>query len=704
MSDTPLTGSHANRLVHESSPYLQQHANNPVDWYPWADEALARAREEDRPILLSVGYSACHWCHVMERESFENPQIASLMNARFVNVKVDREERPDIDEIYMTAVQAMTGQGGWPMTVFLTPDLRPFYGGTYFPPEDRHGHPGFPRVLQAVAEHYNSQRERVEEQAEKLRSFIEQNADPLTRGDDLDGARGHDILQKAVHGLVSQHDERFGGFSTDGPKFPNAAGLSLLLRHWHASGDGAALAAATHTLESMARGGIYDHLGGGFHRYSVDERWLVPHFEKMLYDNALLVPVYVDAWQATSTPLFARVVRETLDYVLREMTSDCGGYCAAQDADTESEEGKYFVWTPEQVEDVLDDEEAARLFCAFYDITPQGNFEGNCILHTDADIDEQARLLGVTAQRMQAAVEDGRRRLFEARTWRVTPDRDDKVLVAWNGMMISAMARGYQAFGEASWLNSAQVAAQFVLDHLIVEGSLRHSWKDGRASVGAFQDDYAAFIGGLVDLYEASFEPSWLVAAVTLADGMIERFWDADGEGGFYFADAGQADLLVRTKNPFDGATPSGNSMAALVLLRLGALTEKTRFLQRAQGTLQAYVSLLESSPTACCLMACALSQFRSGALELAFVGTAETRQPFLRLAHDRYLPNRVISGASTTVTEQTADLLPLLRDRRPDADGGASAYVCRNAVCSLPLKDTSSLAMVLDESVRSVT
>ena len=694
----------ANRLVHETSPYLQQHAHNPVDWYPWAEEALSRARDEDRPILLSVGYSACHWCHVMERESFENPQIAALMNERFVNIKVDREERPDIDEIYMTAIQAMAGQGGWPMTVFLTPELRPFYGGTYFPPDDRHGRPGFPRVLQAVREHFDSQRDRVEEQAEKLHSFIAQNADPLMRGEGLEGARGHEILQTAAQGLVSQHDERFGGFSPEGPKFPNSAGLSLLLRHWHVSGDEAALGAATHTLDCMAQGGIYDHLGGGFHRYSVDERWLVPHFEKMLYDNALLAPVYVDAWQVTSNPRYARVVRETLDYVLREMTTRDGGYCAAQDADTEGEEGKFFVWTPEQVEDVIDDEETARLFCAFYDITQQGNFEGNSILHTAADVEEQARLLGVSEQALETALDDGRRRLFEDRSWRVAPGRDDKVLVAWNGMMISAMARGYEAFGETAWLDSARLAARFLLDQLVVGGELWHSWKDGKAPVGAFQDDYAALIGGLVDLYEASFEPTWLAAAVVLADEMIARFWDADGEGGFYYAEAGRADLLVRTKNPFDGATPSGNSMAAMALLRLAALTDETRFQQHAEGTLQAYVSLLESAPTACCLMACALSQYRSGVLELSFVGAPRDRAPLLRVAHDRYLPNRVVSGADAMVHGDGAGLLPLLRERRPAADGSAQSYVCRDAVCSAPLQGESALAALLDESVRSAT
>ncbi|HJP29057.1 MAG: thioredoxin domain-containing protein [Candidatus Latescibacteria bacterium] len=702
MPDNPVAVPHANRLASETSPYLQQHAHNPVDWYPWGEEALNRAAEEDLPILLSVGYSACHWCHVMERESFENSEIAAQMNARFVNIKVDREERPDVDEIYMSAVQAMTGQGGWPMTVFLTPDLRPFHGGTYYPPEDSHGRPGFRRVLQAVSEHYARQRDRVEDQAEKLRSFLRQNADPLDGGDDLDDDRCQDILDAAVQALIDQHDGRCGGFSLQGPKFPNSAALSLLLRHWHATGDDAVLQVAVHTLTHMARGGIFDQLGGGFHRYSVDERWLVPHFEKMLYDNALLVPVYVDAWQATGKPLFGRVVRETLDYVVREMTSAEGGYCAAQDADSEGEEGRFFVWTPEAVEDVIDDEHTAKRVCAYYDITPEGNFEGDSVLHVSADIDEQARLLGVSRTELQSAIDDGRRRLFEARAWRCAPGRDDKVLAAWNGLMISAMARGYEAFGESAWLDSATMAARFLLEHLVVDGSLRHGWKDGQASVHAFQDDYAALVGGLVDLYEATFEPRWLASAVDLAEQMIERFWDTDGEGGFYYAEADRSDLIVRTKNPFDGATPSGNSLAALALLRLATLTDVNRFRDCAEATLRAYGGLLQSSPLACCHMACALSQFRCGPLELTFMGAAEARRPFLRTTHESYLPNRVISGAETASDDSTTDLLPLLRERHLPADGSLHVYVCRNSSCSAPLTDVAEFSRTLAPDIRA--
>lgn len=694
-----MSGAPANRLAQETSPYLQQHAHNPVDWYPWGEEALTRAREEDRPILLSVGYSACHWCHVMERESFENASIAAVMNDLFVNIKVDREERPDVDEIYMTAVQAMTGQGGWPMTVFLTPELRPFYGGTYYPPDDRHGRPGFGRVLQAVSEHFANQRERVEEQADKLSGFLEQNADPLTNNDDdLRGDRGHDLLQASAQALIQQHDERFGGFRQDGPKFPNSAGLSLLLRHWHSSGDAAALHVATHTLRQMARGGIFDHLGGGFHRYSVDERWLVPHFEKMLYDNALLVPVYVDAWQVTHEPLFSSVVTETLDYVIREMSVTGGGYAAAQDADTEGEEGKFFVWTPEQVEEAIDDDDASRLFCAFYDVTPHGNFEGHSILHVEEPVSEQARLLGVDEPHLQQVLASGRQALFSARSWREAPGRDDKVVVSWNGMMLSAMSRGAQALGRTEWLESALACGQFLQQNLMVDGLLRHSWKDGVVGTQAFQDDYAALICGLVDLYEASLEERWLQWAVELADGMIATFWD-DARGGFFFADGGRTDLIVRTKNAFDGATPAGNSMAALGLLRLSALTGQARFADRAEATLQAYAGLLANAPSACQHMACALHQYREGPLEVSVVGESESRAALLRTTHDHYLPNRVLSGTSDG--SAAADIVPCLRDRQAGPDGVARAWVCRDFTCSAPVVDVAELTALLRQSVR---
>ena len=688
MAPDAASSPRPNRLSRETSPYLRQHALNPVEWFPWGAEALDLARERDRPILLSVGYSACHWCHVMERESFEDESIAGLMNQHFVNIKVDREERPEVDEIYMAAVQAMTGSGGWPMTVFLTPDLRPFFGGTYFPPDDRHGRPGFGRVLQAVASHYREHRERVEERAEELRRFLVRNASPLARSEAIAGG----LVEAAARQLVSDHDETHGGFSARGPKFPNSGGLSLLLRHWRDSGDRPALAAATHTLTCMARGGIYDHLGGGFHRYSVDERWLVPHFEKMLYDNALLIPVYLDAWQATGTDLYECVARESLDYVIREMTTPEGGYCSAQDADSEGEEGRFFLWTPEQVEEVVEDEETARLFCRSYDVTPEGNFEGSNILHQSSGPEALARFLDVDPERLAAAA-TARAALFEARRQRVAPDRDDKVIVSWNGLMISAMARGSQVLGSADYLASAAAAARFLLDSLVVDGQLRHVHKDGRARIPAFQDDYAALLTGLVDLYEATFEVAWLQEATLLARTMIDRFRDSE-EGGFYFVQAGREDLLVRTKNPFDGATPAGNSLAAMGLLRLAALTGETDFHRCAEETLHLYARLLERSPAACPFMACALHQYRNGPLEVTVVGAVDSRRPLVEAANRPYLPTRALSGGDGDTAGEA--IVPALRDRRPGAAGEARAYVCRDSVCSAPVSDVSEFSRLL--------
>ena len=681
-----------NRLSRETSPYLQQHAHNPVDWFPWGGEALDLARRQDRPILLSVGYSACHWCHVMERESFENAAIAALMNRHFVNIKVDREERPEVDEIYMAAVQAMTGSGGWPMTVFLTPDLRPFFGGTYFPPDDRYGRPGFGRVLEAVAAHYSDHRDRVEERAAELRRFLVQNAAPLARS----GAIADGLVEAAVRQLVRDHDETHGGFSNQGPKFPNSGGLSLLLRHWSDGGGESALEAASHTLTQMARGGIYDHLGGGFHRYSVDERWLVPHFEKMLYDNALLVPVYLDAWQATGTDLYESVARETLDYVIREMTAPEGGYCSTQDADSEGEEGRFFVWAPEQVEEVIEDEETARLFCRTYDVTPEGNFEGRSILHLSSEPEGLARFLGVDPQGLASANSAARAALFEARRRRVAPDRDDKVIASWNGLMVGAMARGAQVLGDPAYLASAGQAARFVLDRMVPEGRLLHVYKDGEARIAACQDDYAALVAGLVDLYEATFEAGWLREATTLARAMIERFRDPD-EGGFFFVDAGRDDLLVRTKNPFDGATPAGNSLAAMALLRLGALTGEADFHRCAEETLHLYARLLERSPGACPFMACALHQYLRGPLEVTVVGAEDSRRPFVEAANRPYLPTRVLSGGAGVAAAAEA-VVPALAERRPGAGGGARAYVCRDSVCSAPVEDVAELTRLLAE------
>jgi len=677
----------ANRLQGETSPYLRQHAHNPVDWFPWGDEALELARREDRPILLSIGYSACHWCHVMERESFEDEAIAGIMNEHFVNIKVDREERPDLDEIYMTAVQAMTGSGGWPMTVFLKPDLQPFYGGTYFPPEDRYGHPGFPRVLQALAQHYREQRDRVEESAGQLMRALRQNVEFLRPHDSL----GEGILENAYRQLRDSFDARHGGFGS-APKFPSSMSLSLLLRYFRRSGREEARDMALLSLRKMANGGMYDQLGGGFHRYSVDERWLVPHFEKMLYDNGLLVWVYLEAFQLTGDEFYSRVVRETLDYVRREMTGPEGGFFATQDADSEGEEGKYFTWKPEELEALLGEEEG-RLLARYFDVTSGGNFEeGQSILHVDAEMEDLARLLGEEEEHLRGVIQRGREKLFEVRSRRIPPGTDEKILVAWNGLMISAMARAYQILGEDAYLGAGAKAADFILEKMVVDGRLMHTSKDGQARIPAYQDDYACLINSLLDLYEASFDLRWLRMARKLNREMMELFWD-EREGGFFFTKEGETELIVRTKNPFDNAVPSGNSIAALVLLRMARMEGDEELRERAEQTLLLFGELMQRSPSGCAQMLCALDFFEDESFEVALVGSQEEREDLARALHRHFLPNKVVVGGDPGFhSDRIEENLPLLKGKLEPGKGTARAYVCRDFICSQPVEDADGL------------
>src|SRR5579864_4456591 len=512
-----------NRLANETSPYLLQHAHNPVDWYPWGPEALARARAEDKPILLSIGYSACHWCHVMERESFENPRIAELMNASFVSIKVDREERPDLDGIYMQAVQAMTGQGGWPMTVFLTPEGTPFYGGTYYPPTDRGQMPGFPRVLVAIADAWRTRREEVLASGTRLRDELRASAQLSARG----GSLNEDMLREGARGLVSQYDPDAGGFG-HAPKFPQPMAIEFLLRWWKRSHDETALKVVSHTLERMASGGIYDHLGGGFARYSTDNEWLVPHFEKMLYDNAQLTRAYLMAYQATDNAFFQHVAEEVIEYVLRDMTDESGGFYSTEDADSEGEEGKFYLWTPSEIAALLGEDDA-RLFCAFYDVGTPGNFERLAsILRVQHTPHEVATRLGVTETEVLSALERGRAVLFQARNKRVRPARDEKVLASWNGMMLRELAEAAAVLDRHHFLRAAERNAQFLLTNMYVDGRLHRTWKPGRmARLNGYLEDYANVADGLLALYEATFEPRWLNASIELADRMLQDFSDS---------------------------------------------------------------------------------------------------------------------------------------------------------------------------------
>ncbi|MBI2504933.1 MAG: thioredoxin domain-containing protein [Candidatus Latescibacteria bacterium] len=678
-----------NRLSAETSPYLRQHASNPVDWYPWGEEALSRARAEDRPILLSVGYSACHWCHVMERESFEDDQIARLMNERFVNIKVDREERPDLDEIYMGAVQAMTGSGGWPMTVFLTPDQRPFYGGTYFPPADRYGRPGFPKVLQAVADFYRTHRDQVDSQASRLTEALQQNA-VLREGEaGLDA----ELIENACRQLKGNFDPAHGGFG-QAPKFPASMSLALLLRHHRRTGDEETLEMVETTLKKMAQGGIYDQLGGGFHRYSVDERWLVPHFEKMLYDNALLTWVYLEAYQLTGEPCYRQVVEETLEYVLREMTRPGGGFYAAQDADSEGEEGRFFAWDPDEVAAVLGVEQA-RLFNRYYGISEEGNFEhGKSVLHVAAPLQGVARLLRVEAGELQRAVAEGRQRLLRARQQRVPPGRDDKIIASWNGLMISALARAGQALGDRAYLEAASASAAFILEQMTEGGTLRHTYGEGQARLEAYQDDYASLVNALLDLYEATFERRWLQAARHWCAAMVERFWDEE-QGGFFFTARRAETLIVRTKSPYDNPTPSGNALGVLVLLRLGEMTGDGEMRTRAERTLRLFGGLMRQVPGASAQMLCALDFYLSDPWQIAVVGPGA--EQLLRVVRGRFLPAKVLVGAlpGDDPAEVVRDL-PLLAGKIPVSAGRASAYLCRNFTCSPPVGESEALSAML--------
>ena len=679
-SETP---THSNQLAHETSPYLLQHAHNPVDWYPWGEEALDIARADDRPIFLSIGYSACHWCHVMERESFEIEETAALMNANFVNIKVDREERPDLDAIYMEAVQAMTGSGGWPMSVFLTPAGQPFYGGTYFPPQPRYGMPSFAQVLLAVSEAYKNKRGDIDDQAQRLTDAIGRTGSLSASG----GALGVEILDEATAKLKQYFDEQYGGFG-DQPKFPQPMTLEFAMSQYRRGGDADVLRIAEHTLQQMAAGGIYDHLGGGFHRYSVDRIWLVPHFEKMLYDNGQLLRAYLHAWQINGRPEHRQVVDETVDYVLREMTAPEGGFYSAQDADSEGEEGKFFVWTAEEIEAVLGEEEA-ELLGRTYGVMPGGNFEGNTILNLKRTVAEVAQEAGAAVETMAARLAAARQKLFAVREERVKPERDDKVLTEWNGLMIHALAEVGVVLGREDALEAAKKSADFVLAEMSQEnGLLFRSYKDGRARFNAYLEDYAAFARGLVALYEATFELRWLAEAVRLTKIMQSQFSD-EVRGGFYQTGMAHEQLVVRRKDFIDNAIPSGNSMAAELLMRLAKLTGNEEYRKEAARIFEIMAAAMAQQPTGFGRMLTALDDFLAPSQEVAVVGLLEDArtQALLEEVRRHYLPHTVLALKEP----DSENPLPLLEGRGL-VDGEPAAYVCENYACRLPVTGVEEL------------
>jgi uncharacterized protein YyaL (SSP411 family) len=661
----------ANRLAQETSPYLLEHANNPVDWYPWGPPALERARAEHKPILLSIGYSACHWCHVMARESFEDPQTAALMNRDFIAIKVDREERPDLDQVYMRAVQGMTGSGGWPMTVFLLPDGTPFFAGTYFPPSDRFGMPSFQRVLAAVADAFAKRPDDVEETAGQVREFLQRPSVPLAVGE-LTQA----LLDEAAAGLARDFEATHAGFG-GAPKFPQPMLVDVLLRHHTRTGQPAALEMALRTLRAMAAGGIYDQLGGGFHRYSVDERWLVPHFEKMLYDNALLTRAYLEAWQLTHEPVFRRVAEETLAFVLREMTSPEGGFYSSLDADSDGEEGRFYVWTPAELEALLG-VDAARTLGRAFDVSDAGNFEGRSILHPVTD-------------GAMPLLDAARERLVAARARRPRPHRDEKVIAGWNGLMLRAVAEAGWVLARPDLVMAAEANARFLLSRMRVGGRMRRSYKDDRAPLPGYLEDQAAVADGLLSLYEATFDPRWLVEVRGLVTEMLAAFWDADA-AAFFDAAKDQEQLVVRPQDVTDNAIPSGTSLAVDVLLRAGMLLGEPSWTDRAHRTLERLAPTAAKAPLAFGRLLAALDFHLGRVVELAVIGRPgdPPADHLLGVVRERYLPNRLLAAGASD------QAIPLLADRRA-IDGKATAYLCEHFVCQAPTHDPDELARQLD-------
>ena len=684
-----------NRLAGESSPYLRQHQHNPVDWYPWCDEALERARREDKPILLSIGYSACHWCHVMERESFENPAIAALMNASFVSVKVDREERPDLDTIYMNAVQMLTGSGGWPLTVFLTPAGEPFYGGTYFPPEDRYGRPGFPRVLETLARAWRDSRDEVTRSTQQLMAGLGK----LSRFDAKPDALHPDTVARGAERLLQHCDPDEGGIG-NAPKFPNVPVFALLLRHHQATRRPELLQAVTRTLTAMARGGIHDQLGGGFHRYSVDAHWLVPHFEKMLYDNVQLAPLYLDAFLVTGDPLYRVVARATFDYLLREMTHPEGGFYSTQDADTEGEEGKTYLWRIEEIRSLLD-AETADILCRYYQVDEAGNFaepgqhERKSILNVKLTRDELARLFGKDRTELDAILERGRRTLLDARNRRPQPGLDDKILTSWNALAIRAFVRGAAVLDDPKLLDAAVRCAAFVARFSTRDdGRLLRTWKDGVARYPAYLDDHAFLAAASLDLFAATGDARHLSIARRLVAILREDFAD-DEQGGFYFTARDHERLVDRPKVLFDGSIPSGNAVAIETLLRLAHLDDDAAMRDTAEKALRLFGTQLEKQPFGTAYLLGVLDDYLRGQTDVVIAGSrsaADTRA-LVRAAQTVYVPNGTVLVRDPDAPEDAGPAV--LRDKA-QVGGQATAYVCRGFTCSPPVTDPAALEHLL--------
>jgi len=683
-SDRKAQPVRANRLAQETSPYLKQHAHNPVDWYPWGPEALERARRENKPIFLSIGYAACHWCHVMAHECFEDPKIAKIMNENFINIKVDREERPDLDETYMQAVIMVTGQGGWPLSVFLTPDLKPFFGGTYFPPEK------FTEILVALSRAYRQDRAEVVKDAQTLIEQLQARQKLRFAGETPD----KEAVTQAYGRLSQAFDARHGGFG-GAPKFPEALELGFLLNYHRYAGEARAQEMAGFTLEKMAQGGIYDQLGGGFHRYATDSRWLVPHFEKMLYDNALLSSVYLSHYQLTRNELDRRVAQETLDFVLRDLGSPGGGFFSSIDADSEGKEGKYYVWSLEEVRQAVGPK-AAPLVLAALGVTKEGNFEGVNILTRPLSEAELAKRFSLTGEQVRLTLNPALDKLRQARAKRVPPSRDDKIIVSWNGLMIAALAQGAQVLGEPRYYQAAAKGARFILQDLVIKGRLHRIWAGGQVSVPAFLDDYAFLANGLLDLFETDFDPYWLTEAKRLVDQMEELFLDAS-EGVYFYEGQDQKTPLGRNRSIHDQSIPSGNSMAALACWKLYRFTEDKRYQKRAQAILTRFQGQARKAPLAFPQLLSAQILYLLPALDLTLVGDPRhpAMQGMLKDCYRYFLPERRLVLKNPKAAAALEKVAPGVKDY-PPSDEGPAAYICLNFACLPPITDPQDLSVKL--------
>jgi uncharacterized protein len=694
---TNSMSKYTNKLVEEKSPYLLQHAHNPVNWYAWGEEAFARALKEDKPIFLSIGYSTCHWCHVMEHESFEDEDVAELMNQDFIAIKVDREERPDLDNVYMTVCQMMTGSGGWPLTIIMTPDKKPFFAGTYIPKQSRYGRMGMMELLPRVAELWRDDRQKLLKSADKIVAHLSDSA-VETAGAEL----GADLLDQTFQDLKDRYDELHGGFG-EKPKFPTPHNILFLLRHHQRSGDKKALAIVEKTLVEMSRGGIYDHIGFGFHRYSTDQEWLLPHFEKMLYDQAMLILAYSEAWQATKNPDFAKTAREIIAYVLRDMTDENGGFYSAEDADSDGEEGKFYVWTQDEIERILGED--AAWFTKFYNVEKNGNFvdeatqqkSGVNILHLRDSLSVFAAESKIPLDTLRGKIESAREKLYLQREKRIHPYKDDKILTDWNGLMIAALAAAGRIFEEPRYIESASKAQNFISQNMLSkDGRLLHRYRDGDAAIRGFAGDYAFYIWGLVELFQATQKSEFLEQALMLNDAFIADFWDEKDGGFFTTSDDGEV-LLIRDKEIYDGAIPSANSVALYNLIRLARITGRVDLEEKSNLVGAAFSLTVNRSPSAYTFLMSALNFAAGPAYEIVIVGnpTDDSAKAMMKALTESYLPNSVLIVRQVGASEGIDKLSSFVRGYN-SMDGKATAYVCQNYSCQLPTNDVSELLIML--------